>query len=122
SSGRALESALDHGSDQRAPIGGAGVNIVLRIDGGRRRGLRLRNRRFVDRLSVEDGFCRVEAQGPVAGADGAHMGVASLPVRLLVVEYGCRSHGEIAATAGEFLESPAPPRGPGPQPDFGNDL
>jgi hypothetical protein len=31
---RAPERAFDHRSNQRAAIGGAGMDIVLRIDGG----------------------------------------------------------------------------------------
>ena len=47
---RGFERALDHGAGERAAIGGAGVDIVLRIDrGGRRRLAPWRSMRLVDR-------------------------------------------------------------------------
>jgi len=85
-SGRALERAFDQRSDERATIGGAGMNIVLRIDGGGGGSLGLGDDRRVNGSSVEDAFHRGEAQRPVGDADDADMGVAGLAVLFLVVE------------------------------------
>src|SRR5262245_60667487 len=93
----ALERALDHGSGERAPIGGAGVDILLRIDCGARRLLRRGDGRLVDVASVEHRLgCRKPSRA-VADADHAHMGVARLAALVGIVEYRRARHGEIAA-------------------------
>src|SRR5262249_57523053 len=86
--GRALERAFDHGSNQRAAVGGAGMNIVLRIDGGAGSGFGRGDRGLVDYSSIEHVFDRRQAQRPVGNADPTDMGVACLAVLILVVANG----------------------------------
>src|SRR5262245_16522871 len=109
SCGRARERALDHRSSEGAAVGGAGMNVVLRIDRGTGGGFGGGDGRFIDRAPVERVFDRGKAQRPVANADDTDVDVAGLAVLALVVEYGGRGHGKVAAAAGEFLEAPTPP-------------
>src|SRR5262245_45713347 len=113
SCGRALERTLDHRSSKRAAVGGAGMNVVLRIDRGTGGGFGGGDGRFIDRAPVERLFDQWEAQRSVANADDTDVGVARLAVLALVVEHGGRGHGKVAAAAGEFLEPPPPPGRPG---------
>src|SRR5262249_34848224 len=121
-SGGALERAFDQRSDERTTIGGAGMNIVLRIDGGGGGSLGLGDDRRVNGSSIEDAFHRGEAQPRAGNADAADMGGAGLAVLVRVVENRRRRHGEVAAAPREFLKAPAPARRPGRQPDFDDDL
>src|SRR5207237_7257776 len=103
-------------------VGGAGVNIVLRIDSGGGGSLGFGDDRRVDGSPVEDVFHGGETQRPVGRADHADMSIVRFAVRVLVVENRGRRHREVAAAAGEFLKSPAPARRPGGQADFDDDL
>ncbi len=106
SGGRALERAFDHGPDERPTVGGAGMNVVLGIHRGGRGRIGLRDRRLVDGFPIENIFNRGQPQRPIADADDPDMGIARLAARVLVVEHRGCGHREIAAAAGEFLESP----------------
>ena len=79
------QRAFDHGADERAAIGAAGVNVVRRIDGGARRGGGLRDRCLVDRAAVEDILYGGKAQRPVGNADDADMGVARPSAVVLII-------------------------------------
>src|ERR1700731_2219094 len=116
------ERALDHGSDQRAAIVGAGVDVVRRIDRGGGGRVRLRDRGLVDLAPVEQRFDAGKPQRPVGNADDADMRVDRAAARVLVVEYGGRGQGEIPAPPGEFLKAPAPARGPARQPHLDDNL
>src|SRR5262249_6543391 len=117
-SGGALEGPFDQRSDEGPTVGGAGVDSVLRIDGGGGGSLGFGDDRRVDGSSVEDVFHRGQTQRPVGDADDADMGVARLAALVLVVENRSRCHGEVAAAPREFLKPPAPARWPGRQADF----
>ncbi len=56
SRGRALERALDHRPHERAAVGGAGMNVVLRIDGSGRGCFGLGDGRLIDGASAEHIF------------------------------------------------------------------
>src|SRR5215468_8846915 len=121
-SGCALERAFDQRSDERATVGGAGMDIVLRVDGGGGGSLGFGDGRRVDGSSVEDVFHGGKTQRPVGHADDADMSVARLATLVLVVENRGRRHGEVAAAPGEFLKSPAPALRLNGQADFDDDL
>src|SRR5262249_43253089 len=112
-SGRALERAFDQRSDEGATVGGAGMDIVLRVDGGGGGSLDFGDGRRVDGSSVEDVFHGGQTQRPVRHADDADMGVARLAALVLVVEKRPRRHCAIAAAAGGIPKSPTPAPPPG---------
>src|SRR5262249_58383101 len=98
------------------------MNIVLRIDGGGGGSLGFGDDRRVDGSPVEDVFHGGQTQRPVGNADDADMSVVRFAAPVLVVENRGRRHREVAAAPGEFLQSPAPARGPGRAAAFAAEL
>src|SRR5262249_43287935 len=94
-SGCALERAFDQRSDERATVGGAGMDLLRGSAGGGGGSLGFGEGRRVDGPSVEDVSHGGKTRGPVGHADDADMGVARLAALVLVVENRRRRHGEI---------------------------
>src|SRR4029079_5787945 len=118
---RRFERALGERAGQRAAIGGAGVDVLLRLDFGGRRLADLDGERFVDGLAVQRRFRLGQSALAIADADDAAMGVGGLAALHVVIERDA-GHGEVAAAAGELLEAVAARGGPRRQMHPGNDF
>src|SRR5580704_6617460 len=101
---RAAQAALDERRDEGAAIGGAGMNILRRVDRSCRGGRRLTDQIFVDRLTVQHGLHLEQALRPVARADDADMRVAHSGEIVLVIKEGDPRECEIALALREFPE------------------
>ncbi len=80
------------------------MNVVRRVDGSGGRRFGLRDRRLIDRGTIENPFDRIEAQRPVGDTDNADMSVVRFAI-VFVIEKSRRRHGEVAAPPGKFLET-----------------
>src|SRR5262245_35781903 len=103
---RVAERALDHGAGERTAIGGAGVDVLLRVNRRRRDLCGACHRRFVNGAAVENSLYVRKPPRSVADADDSDMHVRRLAACVLIVEHGCSRHREIAAPARELLEAP----------------
>src|SRR4029079_19628010 len=118
---RRFERALGERAGQRAAIGGAGVDVLLRLDFGGRRLADLDGERFVDGLAVQRRFRLGQSALAIADADDADMGVGGLAALHVVIERDS-ANGEVAAAAGELLEAVAARGWPRRQMNLGDDF
>src|SRR5262245_1714992 len=118
---RHLECALDHGAGKRLAVGAAGMNVAVRIEGGRGRSLSLGDNGSVDRRSVKHSLDGWQPQRPVGYTDHADMRIRSLAAVVVIEEGRCRER-KIAATTRKFLKAPASSGRPDRQANFDDDL
>src|SRR6476646_1139598 len=95
---RGFERALGERAGERPPVGGTGVDVLLRLDLGGSRLADLDGEHLVDRMPVERAFGLRQAALAVADAEHANMGVGGVAAVRVVIE-GDAGHGEIAAAA-----------------------
>src|SRR5262249_36565306 len=119
---RHLERALHHGAGERLAIGGAGMDVVIRIDCGTTGSIGFGDGRLVDGRCVKNGLHTRHPWRPFGNPNAPDMGVGRLAPRVGIVEYRRSRESKIATSTCEFLKAPSPPRRPGRQPNFDNDF
>src|SRR5262249_24976388 len=107
--GHAHQGALDQRPGEGPAIAGAGMDILRRIDLGPGRRDHAIDDGGVDPLTGERRLGGAQAARLAARAEDADMDVGRAANAVEVVEHGNPRHGKVAATAGHFVEAPAPP-------------
>src|ERR1051325_318551 len=114
--------AFHHRPEERAPVGGARVQVTWRIDRLLRRGCRFPNYARIHHAAVQSRFGLGNPMRARARADHAYMGVAGPSIGVQIVERRDAGIREVAAARRKLLETPAPARRPRREADLDDEL
>src|SRR5262249_21339689 len=107
-SGHTLQGALDQRPGEGPAIAGAGMDILRRIELSLGRCDDAIDGGGVDHLTGESRLGGAQAARLAARAEDADMDVGRAAGAVEIVEHGNPRDRKVAATAGHFVEAPAP--------------